>query len=135
MNGKPNSTIKGDTIMDAHTGRRNTDPATSHKAAREITESGARQTQSEVLLVAVRTRQGGTVGQYATVTELDSQQISRRMADLHNRGDVYPKGEHKFNGHSQQRWWIGEDPNGINVRSHCKTCVCHVEGSQSEMQF
>ena len=121
--------------MDGLTGRRNTDPTTSHKAAKEITESGARYTQAEILLAAVKKRQGGTGGQYATVTDLDSHQISRRMADLHNAGEVYPDGEHKFNGHSQQRWWVGADPNGINVRSHCKTCVCNVDGTQSEMQF
>ena len=121
--------------MDAYTASRRTDPFTSYTAAKKITESGARQTQTEILLAAVKNRPGGTAGQYATVTTLDGHQISRRMADLHNRGEVYPKGEHKFHGNSQQRWWLGADPNGVNIRAHCKTCVCHVEGSQSEMQF
>lgn len=116
---------KGTTVTYKHdTARRNTDPITSHDAALAVTESGLRRTQAETLLEAVKAMPGGTVAEYARITPLDKHQITRRMADLHNKGEVYPEGERKIDGYNQRTWWVGVDPNGTEQRAHCSTCHC-----------
>ena len=127
------------TINNPVTARRNTDPATSHDAAAKITSSGARTSQAELVLGLVIERQGLTSGQYAELSWLSQHQVTRRIADLHNAGKVYPDGVAKYEGHSQQRWWLGTDPKGVTFRPHCKSCTCEpttmIEASPGQMKM
>ncbi len=61
---------------------RNTDPATSHKAADEITKSGKRATQQNQILEALATFQNCTSAELAQHMGLDRYIVARRLPEL-----------------------------------------------------
>ena len=73
---------------------RRTDPSTSRAAEARFTHSGARQTQADIVLAALRTainRTGLTAMTAHELTEwcdLDSVQITRRLNDLRRTGRI-----------------------------------------------
>lgn len=121
--------------------RRN-DPATSHAAAREITYSGRRATQSERLHGVVRRNPGQTSGMIRELSGMSDTQVSRRLADLENAGIIH-KGQKTelYRGRPHSTWYNGpahievEKPNLLNevTDPHCKTCNCFDTHTQSNM--
>ena len=95
---------------------RNSDLATSHEAAREITESGKRLTLMWLLLEIVQDVPGQTAGEYGVlIVERSSRYadagVWKRLADLKNKGllrqgeprvwDTGPGATHR----KQCTWW------------------------------
>lgn len=67
---------------------RATDPATSRAAERAITQSGARQTQADLVLNLVREYPHRTSAELAHLCDLDRWQVARRLPDLEANGLV-----------------------------------------------
>ena len=67
---------------------RNTDPASSHIAAHEITYSGARTTQQIEAFQLVAAYPSHTSRELAYFSELDRYQMARRLSDLEHAGFV-----------------------------------------------
>jgi hypothetical protein len=67
---------------------RRSDSLSSHLAARNVTESGKRQSHLEQIIDAVRRRPGCTAGELAQFTKLSHVQIDRRTGDLRLSGRV-----------------------------------------------
>lgn len=67
---------------------RNTDPVTSHLAEQEVTKTGKRQTQAEIVLEAVRNYPGRTSFELTQYCPLNRYQIARRTADLETLGKI-----------------------------------------------
>ena len=65
-----------------------TDPHTSRQAEAAITESGARQTQAELVFQAVKDHPGLTSAELTRHCELNRHQIARRLPDLEANGLV-----------------------------------------------
>lgn len=65
---------------------RDSDPESSHEAAREITQSGARMRQLEIVLNAVRERPGCTSLELSTRIRLDRYAVARRLPELESAG-------------------------------------------------
>ena len=107
--------------------RRNTDPSTSHEAAKNVTESGVRQSQAGLLFDHVTSTPGSTAGWYARYTGMTMHQVSRRLADLKNAGKIQQGEPKMFHGRPQVTWWPGGDPEQQKPRAHCSTCYCFQE--------
>lgn len=70
-----------------HSRRR--DPATSHDAAESMERTGTATRHMDMIVDALHMlRGGGTAPDIAMIAGLDSVQVSRRMADLMERGDI-----------------------------------------------
>ncbi len=67
---------------------RNTDPFTSHEAAREAEASGRAGVQREVCLAEVLTKPGKTAAEIAVATGLERHAPSRRLPELRDAGLV-----------------------------------------------
>ena len=67
---------------------RSTDPISSREAERLITESGARLTQAEAILMLVCDRPGKTCVELTEWIDLDRYQVQRRLSDLCAAGRV-----------------------------------------------
>jgi predicted transcriptional regulator len=61
---------------------RNTDPASSHMAACEITATGARGQQQRIVFRAVVENPGRTSRELAALCPLDRYQVARRLPEL-----------------------------------------------------
>ena len=87
---------------------RTTDPGSSAAAEAEITDSGHRRTQAEIVLDAVRRYPGRTAHELVKHIEtLDNVQITRRLNDLVHQGDV-KRGSVRGCGVTHRRavsWW------------------------------
>lgn len=86
---------------------RNTDPATSHMAAEEITRNGTRQTQIELVVGMVQGNPGKTSAELADITGHDRYMIARRLADA--EGIHVKKGEARKCEQSKRQavtWWM-----------------------------
>lgn len=86
---------------------RNTDPGTSHAAAREHTESGKRSDHANQILAVVRNHPGLTYREAAShLPVLEPVEVQRRLADLASIGLV-ERGEHRacnVSGRMAQTW-------------------------------
>ena len=83
------------------------DPVTSHEAAVGVTDSGARQTLAETILVYVRRHPGLVCSEYARMLGLDRVQVARRLTDLLH-AEVIAQGEPRFaagNNRREVTWW------------------------------
>ncbi len=69
------------------------DPSTSHEAEKRITNSGARQTQAERVLDAVRRFPLHTSAELAGKVNLNRWQVARRLPDLQHQGKVRQAGK------------------------------------------
>lgn len=67
---------------------RTTDPESSHEAAEEITNTGARLKQLQVVLEAVRERPGCTSLELSTRIRLDRYAVARRLPELEHAGFI-----------------------------------------------
>jgi len=86
---------QGQLVIDFARKTRNSDPATSKKAEDKITKSGGRRTHCEIILSALRRRNGSTAVElaYDLQGKLSYVQISRRRIDLIENGYVKVEGE------------------------------------------
>lgn len=66
----------------------NADPHTSHKAARELTDSGRRQSQTERVAALVRLTPGLTSAELAARHGLDRHSVAKRLSDALHAGLV-----------------------------------------------
>jgi len=85
------------------------DPHTSRQAEAAITESGARQTQAELVLDLVRRHGGLTSAELSLKTlTLDRSQIARRLPDLESNGLVQKGGARQctVTRKSSVVWWL-----------------------------
>ena len=92
---------------------RSTDPWTSHAAEFEVTISGKRGTQCNAVLAAIKQHPGSTAVELATWCRLDRYMVSRRAADLFDRGMVVKGDARKcsINKRSMVTWTVRErDP-------------------------
>ena len=87
--------------------RRNTDPAPSHQADAEMTQSGSRANQTYALVQAVRKYPGLTGNELARFCPLTERQISRRLNDAHDKGAIEPMEPRKcgVTGRAAREWW------------------------------
>jgi DNA-binding transcriptional ArsR family regulator len=67
---------------------RNTDPVTSHQAAREITADGSRDRQAAAILAAVRDHPDETAAELAGRLGMERAQTSKRLPELRRVGLV-----------------------------------------------
>jgi hypothetical protein len=88
---------------------RNTDPISSHMAAREITLSGARGKQQRLALRVVIEHPGMTSRELAALCSLDRYQMARRLPELEEAGLVAkgPVRQCKAGGRPAVTWLVG----------------------------
>lgn len=67
---------------------RTSDPESSHDAARELTESGARVSQNDQARTFVERWPGCTADELADLTGWSRERLARRLSDLRNKGFV-----------------------------------------------
>lgn len=67
---------------------RNTDPETSHEAARHMVDSGARRAQQQRVAAVVRKHPGLTSRELAEVAGMDRHMVARRLPELEADGIV-----------------------------------------------
>ena len=90
---------------------RRTDPDSSRQAELEITCSGARVHQAEIVLDLVRRKPGRTSAEYSMHCNLDRWQIARRLPELAAAGLAH-KGAMRKCGLSKRSgltWWPGRN--------------------------
>ena len=86
---------------------RRTDPVTSHRAAKEHTDSGKRQTNMERVVAGVHKAPGRTSRELAAYLGMDYHEVARRLPDAENKGLVR-KGEPRTcheNARAACSWW------------------------------
>jgi len=71
---------------------RNTDPATSHEAARYVTQSGTRKSQKDLVLDFVRRNPLRTYKEIAKGLDICPFAVARRLPDLERDGLVIKQG-------------------------------------------
>lgn len=71
-----------------HLPARNTDPDTSHEAARDLVDSGAQAQQQAQVATAVRQHPGLTSRELAFSAGLDRHMVARRLPELESDGLV-----------------------------------------------
>lgn len=71
-----------------HLPARNTDPDTSHEAARDIVESGMQAQQQAQVAAAVRRHPGLTSRELADAASMDRHKVARRLPELEADGLV-----------------------------------------------
>ena len=86
---------------------RNSDPMTSHMAAKELTESGDREKQIRATVAAVRRNPGLTSADLASVAGLDRYAVGRRLSEAQTGGMVTTgeKARSKTTGRLGVTWW------------------------------
>ena len=84
------------------------DPATSRQAEAAITQSGARQTQAELVLDLVREHGGLTSAELTQFCDLDRWQIARRLPDLEANGLVIKGNARRctITNKASVVWWL-----------------------------
>lgn len=84
------------------------DPSTSHVAALEHTQSGARDLHCEVVLRLVAANAGKTASELAAMAPYDLQEVRRRLTDLKHIGDVRNGAPRRAHGRAKAEvtWWI-----------------------------
>ncbi len=85
-----------------HLPARNTDPDTSHQAARDLVDSGAQAQQQAQVCAAVRQYPGLTSRELAFSAALDRHMVARRLPELVADGLVV-HGPTKICSHSRKR--------------------------------
>ena len=86
---------------------RNTDPSTSHLAGAEITRSGRRQRQLDLVVGLVQESEGKTSAELALFSGYDRSKIARRLPDA--EGIYLKKGEPRkctVTGSLSVTWWM-----------------------------
>lgn len=97
---------------------RSTDPETSHKAERQITSSGKRQTLTAICREAIQNYPGRTAGEIGEITGLGHERVWRRISDLKNDGHVVAGKPRRWKTRDQRTWFIAPDAPGAPQR-HC----------------
>ncbi len=90
---------------------RNTDPAPSHIAAREITKTGSREAQRQQVADLVNEHPGRTSHDLAQLANLDRHMVAKRLPDAAAHGLVHkgPQGA-STNGRPGVTWLPGAAP-------------------------
>lgn len=86
---------------------RRADPASSHLAAAEVTDSGTRAHQQAQTIAAVRAYPGRTSQELAELTQIDRYTLARRLPECVTAGAVR-KGEQRacnVTGRLALTWW------------------------------
>jgi hypothetical protein len=83
------------------------DPVTSREAANDITKSGRRKTDAELVLRAVQQMPGHTSSELAAaLPQLTLYAVRRRLTDLHHSDQVRQGDPAKRNGNrAEMTWW------------------------------
>ena len=86
---------------------RNTDPESSHLAAREITASGKREDQQHQTIAAVQRYPGLTMQELAARTNLCRFMLGRRISECETAGKVRRGQKRKctVTGRQAEPWW------------------------------
>jgi predicted ArsR family transcriptional regulator len=88
---------------------RTNSPATSHLAAKEITESRGRQTLMRLALHYVRDNPGQTAGQIGDALGLHRSVIAKRLSDLKNAELIVQGPAVRTHGKAQVTWYPVSD--------------------------
>ena len=80
------------------------DPITSVLAETAITESGARGSIMRQVLWYVQDHPGQCAGEISEGLGFTSWQVSKRLSDLKNQGQLYQHGVTEYEGRKQMRW-------------------------------
>jgi len=86
---------------------RNSDPESSHDAARYVESSGVAEIARQRILEALGKEDGMTGHEIAFATGMTEPQVMRRMKEIETGGAVY-RGDPKFTPHSRVAcvtWW------------------------------
>jgi hypothetical protein len=92
----------------------NSDPASSHIAAAEITANGTRAAQKLAVLEALKSLPGSTSMELAQVARLDRHRVARRLPDLEADGLVR-RGACAVTGRQAITWRAEEAPEARRV--------------------
>lgn len=92
---------------DEHPRARNSDPCTSHAAARN-TERFAK-THAGRILADLVARGPATVDQLSERVGLQSQQINKRLPELERDGLAYPEGVRRSHAGNLERIWYAKE--------------------------
>ena len=84
---------------------RNSDPATSHEAAREVRASGRHGSQVEKIHAAAVAAPGSVAGELCEATGFTMHVVSRRLAELKNDLRLKQGEPRKYNNRNQVTWW------------------------------
>jgi hypothetical protein len=98
---------------------RKTDPWTSHQAAKEITESGLRESQREHVLLALKKHDGTTSSELAVFGCIDRYVTARRLPELEKLGFV-KKGTAKkctITGRNAMTWAVIPENERVETKS------------------
>ncbi len=89
---------------------RATDPITSHLGAQEVTESGRRKSQKDIILTALRDSNGSTMSEVSMLTDLTEWQVTKRLSDLKNDGLIEQEGVAMGQHGMQGVWFVIDKP-------------------------
>ena len=89
---------------------RATDPITSHLGAQEVTESGRRKSQKDIILTALRDSNGSTMSEVSMLTDLTEWQVTKRLSDLKNDGLIEQQGMALGQHGMQGVWFVIDKP-------------------------
>lgn len=86
---------------------RNSDPSTSHIAARDVEAVGTATTQRDLCLDAVIAAPGSTAGEVAEATGLDRHTASKRLPELRERKLLHNGASRicQVHGTTMMTWW------------------------------
>lgn len=87
---------------------RNSDPQTSHQAAREITASGKRASQQHQCLEAMKFWPGKTSAELASLMGVDRYMVARRLPELRDANKVVNGMARRcrVTGKRAMTWWL-----------------------------
>ena len=91
---------------------RKSDPESSHLAANEITKSGLRDSQKEIVLVAVKKYIGATSAEIAARFGFDRYMVAKRLPELEEDGLVHKGNESRkcnISGRKAVTWYASTD--------------------------
>lgn len=103
-----------------NTASRNTDPLSSHIAESDITTSGERKRQADIVLEAIKKNPGKTSKELQSLCSLDRYQIARRTNDLYI-ANLVKKIEH---GTDELKWYIADLPSDANTGDLSNSACC-----------
>ena len=85
---------------------RSTDPETSHRAERQITSSGKRQTLTAICREAIQNYPGRTAGEIGEITKVDG--IWKRLPELERKGLILRGNSRVYlgTGRNQATWRV-----------------------------
>lgn len=86
---------------------RRTDPATSHKAAKEFVASGARESHQSLILDVIRETPGETFSEIVEVLGVEGSVVNKRLPEMCRKGMIRKGADRacRTNGKEKATYW------------------------------